>query len=674
MKLRLSISSDSIKEFLFTHVEKIVLAIVVMICMFFVWKGYNREKSDIAPEDMANAIKQAQNNIDNTAWDDVADERIQVLDFDKQANGVLKKIRLASYEIGAIRKLTRTPQVKRTDPELFPLVELEVDAGFAALPIKIPQNERSGDLDSFPDRLGRPQSQNENDDETKIRDLTAKERIKFEGEKPRGMGYAHARMDGTRNSVKIVGHPFVAIRGLVPIRKQVEEYKRCFRQADEYRPGRDSMPNYFYYVVQRREVAADESHGDWEKILTKKAAVFITRWAGQQPEIADQKYLYTGQGGIGSTHRKGEAGVPKNPYPGLVWPLPPFLLCNGQKFFLHSKVPMGSFDRIGRIGDRTEQEFTEEHVTEGPYDGSVRWQPRPNEMYGELDGGKSGTFHATRGLDQPLEVDHHLFRFFDFKVEIGKAYQYQVMLYVEDPNNTKELQNNPTRRALDMTVIARIHDEKKKEKKDAEKTDRKPRRIFYRKTKWSTASRSVHVGGGREVFVGTPTKIRQAQIEYKSPEAQVMAVVWDGKKGYEMTGKHKVGRGTVVDFDAKSVIAVDPAQAELVKYEKEYSFSTKHIVADIRGGVDLPGGKSSLMEPAEILFVDEHGNLSVRNEIDDHPLYSRYLFDNTDVPQGSRFLGGEVGDNILFDEDMGGRRPPRRPKSDRSRRVRGNRG
>ena len=669
MKLKVSLSGESIKSFLFEHVEKIVLTCVILLSAALVVKGYQRETTDVTPQSMVQLANQAKQNIEQTEWEDVAEERIQQFDFKKRAERVQQPISLALYEIGPLRQFLQKPEIKRLDPQLLAIVELEVKGGFAPMAIRMDQDEIDNQEEegerfrggNFPGRLG---GFDEDRNEPRERQLTSEERKRFEGgqqgRNSRGGGFSvggglgvGGGFAGGGSNTKAVGTAFVALRGLVPVRKQLAIYENCFDQSDLSNQGRD-LPNYIYYKLQRRMLRADGKPGDWEVIPTNRSTLFINEWAGVTSEIADSKFLVQNQqmgpkmGGalMGGTNSGRYGGQ----WIGLVWPLPPLLLHDITPFALHSKVPRQPVESRGlgvpggMRGDMADEpEINPEDVQEE--------EALTNRGLGQ---GRTSNFRAGRGglrsagpMDGGFGIggmrgagiralpEYYLFRFFDFQVEQGKKYQYQVKLYLDDPNNPANRDVAPSNRILAADVIDRIQ-----KLRDADTKEGKRRGTFHRETEWSEASSWAHVPDGHNIFLGVPSKVATISVgdfefSRKRPEMEVMAVVWDSEKAWEVTATCKVKRGTIINFLGENIKAVDPAGSRVIPL-KEHNISTNAIVADLRGGKELPGKKSELLEPGELLLFDAYGNFSVRNELDDYPLYAKYELEDQ---ESDRSLG-----------------------------------
>ena len=107
-----------------------------------------------------------------------------------------------------------------------------------------------------------------------------------------------------------------------------------------------------------------------------------------------------------------------------------------------------------------------------------------------------------------------------------------------------------------------------------------------------------------------------------------MVVVQDDKKAVDVPAKWDLFKGSAINFSLPEVDVIHPALGEKRKLEK-YSFQTNAVVADMRGGEEIPlvtGVHSNPMKaPGEILFVDSAGNMHVRDEVDDIEYFHRFI-------------------------------------------------
>ncbi len=117
----------------------------------------------------------------------------------------------------------------------------------------------------------------------------------------------------------------IAVKAVVPYRKQADEYKRVLGEAIGFDPMRD-QPRIVFFQAQRADVTGnpdqEPQESDWQLVMTPKTAETQAReqrWHGIMPEIADLNYVD----------------------PNATMPGPPFMLRHMEEALLHSEVPRG---------------------------------------------------------------------------------------------------------------------------------------------------------------------------------------------------------------------------------------------------------------------------------------------------------------------------------------------
>lgn len=146
------------------------------------------------------------------------------------------------------------------------------------------------------------------------------------------------------------------------------------------------------------------------------------------------------------------------------------------------------------------------------------------------------------------------------------------------------------------------------------------------------------VGGQTKLFPGT------------EPEAEVAASVWSEKLGTAVTSKQSVYRGDALNFYAPSFvlhpvtwrvyIANNDSRGAEGPAKYLVPVETGSVVVDAMGGdeLDLPSKEKMRHHMAsEMLVMDDKGNVSVRNDLDDRTTYRNLLF----LPDESQKIGGE---------------------------------
>ena len=218
-------------------------------------------------------------------------------------------------------------------------------------------------------------------------------------------------------------------------------------------------------------------------------------------------------------------------------------------------------------------------------------------------------------------VKYKLIRFNDFTVEKGRQYRYRVKVFVEDPNYPSEAYSAPSLAGLDLAVQTRVRD---LEAKDAKSGKAKS---TYLASEYSPASDVVAQPPSEWFYAGKVTPGNDKFYSHFGTGTS-LTVVQDDKKNVDVPGKYEVYRGSTLNFTLPELDVIHPALGEKRKIEK-YSFLTNAVVADMRGGEELPQVDQSqphhLKAPGEVLIVDAAGNMHVRDEADDVEYFHRFL-------------------------------------------------
>ena len=244
--------------------------------------------------------------------------------------------------------------------------------------------------------------------------------------------------------------------------------------------------------------------------------------------------------------------------------------------------------------------------------------------------GMGGEWLPGRRVPATTEVTQYkLIRFFDMDVQPGKSYRYRVRVFLEDPNNPNMDPTNgyvnvaPRRRSLSVKVIERLN---KQQADDATKN------VYYVVSDWSEATAPVSLPSTSRAYAGEVEPARMAAgadgslVQQSEPTRYVVPVVWHDGLAIDVATEAKTVRGSVLNFNKKQFDVLDPVSL-VIKLLKSYDFQSQFLVADVRGGEDLPGDRKELVTAAgEYAMLDGQGNFVVLNELDDSKEYARYSF------------------------------------------------
>lgn len=464
------------------------------------------------------------------------------------------------------------------------------------------------------------------------------------------------------------GERWVCITGLVPGKKQFEEYKKALGSD----PQMLESPQYLWFEVQRAEFKPGKAVADtdWQDVDVKKALKGIQEWATQYPEVADTK--------DGSLH------------PMLAMPLPPLVTRNWGAEVVHEPEiekldPTAQMDQYLMIREQLEEakKRAEEGKTEGaegsgseptaqpvdpaappaddweflggggggyggggegrgpspygpsmggghgggspygpsmgggrsPYGPSMGGGRSPygpsmggGSPYGPMGGGREGGMMTGMSMTPP---DHFLLRFFDFSVESGKSYVYRVRLRVRNPNwgMLPAQLESPS-----------LRDEP------------------YILGEWSGVTDAARVPGDTALVAGEP-KINRSTLE---PSAKVVVAKFNADKGVMATVEESVTRGQIANFFQKEISYIDPVLQKVEEFN-DLSLNTDLTVVDILGGATV-GKNSAKIAPGRMLLMDSDGNFEIREELTDRTAFNSAIAEQKRVKEAKETgVAGAIG-------------------------------
>jgi hypothetical protein len=226
---------------------------------------------------------------------------------------------------------------------------------------------------------------------------------------------------------KIRGEEWVCVTALVPNQQQIDEYRSAFQNAAD--PKTNSIPKYGIYEIRRAVVdpnAPADAPINWEQDATllnlaEHVNVPMATWDGTSRELAEIKYAQ---------------------WPYLTQPLPPVADSTtlGEWCAHVPEVPMF------QPGAAAAPQAAAPAVPQGGV------FPNPNNPNNPAAPVVEAAEPAAGAEGPP---PYYLLRFFDFNIEPGKAYRYQIRLVFKNPNEglnlafleKPELAVGPTREA-----------------------------------------------------------------------------------------------------------------------------------------------------------------------------------------------------------------------------------
>ena len=565
-------SSGGAKQWLILHFEKICLVAAGLIFGFLIYTAVGKLSLNPRQDatELANKAQQMETMIEQSDWDGSTD---RIPDFAAQVRDASRPIEKDKYSFKSIVGFESEKLRKRTWPKFLPAENLWVEGGSGIFWIAGQQEEAKDD----PLNKDAP---NAGGNAVKL------SRGDYEGQlAPKG---AMAEMKH-----------WAAVTALIPSKKQNMLYERTFQEAEDYRPGED-VPNYLLARIRRMQLTADDPEGknlDWDnpdfqwewtpQSAKNKTSVAETalgrlnpkkhdRWATGARELVDARYIH----------------------PRLTTPLGPLGYIGWQQWATHPEIPLakkksadntddlkqkirgGGGNRIlnGRIGrgngnaaknavgpDRAEQfaDFFNPPEKDSDQDSTNKAD----------DNGKEN-----RTLDSVAD-ENQLLRLFDFNVEPGKTYIYQVQLLLKNPNH-----NKPSRILRDPA-------------------HRKSLFVPDQKLPWSKQSAPVYIPPLTEVFaaaVADPVK-KEATVIIKTPS---------GSEGSLLIGELTLPQGGVVvdgSLPKERSYKMDGLTQQLLRGDDP--LDAELLLVDIRSQVPLAGETGV----SDLLFLDASGEFLLKN-------------------------------------------------------------
>jgi len=440
---KLKFTPEAIFGFVASHGEKILVAIVVLCSLPLAWGGINalRSKTRSSKEDPAQIMRLVENanNLLNrplpTDQQTELNKSIGSASIEPSASLELwnpTEISRLSVDAGLNRPLLGDIQ-RRQVPVIFPVEQLVANAGVVAIA------NRDGLL------MG--------EDSSFAGGFSGMEMM----EDPMGM-------QPTVMSPPAKKMPYVLLTGLIPFRKQLDDYIALYARASYQSPERD-LPIWHDYAVERLEVRPDGG-GEWEIIdITRLYEDWKDNWAGTATDLIPQQFLLPSTQNLfdpaevpigywgplpalaakptlnGVDMSGGDSGM-GGPDSGSSWGLQSIhpwakdemkkLLEEQKKLALEQQEGIGLGAGMGEGSEfgggmtgTTTGTFSPFQDTEmGMDEGTMSEQYDDGMMMG----------YGPDGEGMMLDQDYCLFRFIDTSVEPGGLYRYRVTLRAWNPN------------------------------------------------------------------------------------------------------------------------------------------------------------------------------------------------------------------------------------------------
>lgn len=424
----------ALPDLLIRHGEKVVVAVVGLVALWLVWGGVHALRSLAVkdaqtPEAVNRAAVQARGHIDRDAKPpaDLLPPR------EPLARGIDPwRTPLVPWWTGpaapslAIAKPPVLPVLdsplfnelaKRSQPNVLPIEDLQAVAGLAILPVAAPP-EGQGPAGPRPPVAEPAKSAKP----AKPAGQTRPGRDPLGGVLERMPGEGLQPMGGpATEGGRIV--PYVVVTGLIPVKKQQEEYRRRFESTSRpanHDPRRD-MPLWCDFEIERAATGPDGKE-KWTRIdLAAVAKKRATDWGGAAAAV-DVDPDFQLAAGEDARNKSPASSTPI----GFCSALPRRLDGTWELADLHPWVVDRLVAKLAEVGRASEPAMREPAEggpgPEGP--GFDELEQRPPDR--------------VQPVEQRRELpEYRLFRFIDMDVSPGATYRYRVRLKVWNPNYDK---------------------------------------------------------------------------------------------------------------------------------------------------------------------------------------------------------------------------------------------
>jgi hypothetical protein len=329
---KMRLDADKIKSFFGLHIEKMVLAVILVLLVVFIYLGYSLEDLEQTPTELEQLTTTAVNKMNENTWDTIKEENRPATGRAELAKASDLATSDAAYATDKpLKPVGRNLGEKRKDPTLFPPAQLEVTVVSAPVAFRM----KPDDVDLLKDAKAAELKKKE----VKAPPKKPKRRGGYgsemgggsssygsemsSSEPPSGMSGSSMygmsmpggesgmmgavggtlatgkRIPGFRPGMGAVAKPcnIAAVKAVIELQKQWDEYERVFSTAVGYNPARD-VPRFVMFLAQRADVTDDPNReltdADWKNVANNdsvRAELMRNPWYGFSQEIVDPRYL-----------------------------------------------------------------------------------------------------------------------------------------------------------------------------------------------------------------------------------------------------------------------------------------------------------------------------------------------------------------------------------------------
>jgi hypothetical protein len=644
----------AIGSFLLAHGEKIAVGIVSLVGLLLAWGGIDAVRvrsvsSDRRPEVIVREATQAEDNIGR--------EKAVPADMVVAAASLTAELepwRSARPQEPPTLALLDRPLFdaasKRTQPDILPVEDLRVTAGVAVLR----QQPVAGADIGFPG----------GDPTMAMVPGAAPPGFPGAGEQPgaaaprRGRNRrdqaqqptSEAMMAGSPNAgmmampmpverVRVV--PYTIVTGLIPAKKQLDEYLRRFASASFQDPRRDT-PLWSDFEIDRTVVEAD-GQDNWEPLdLQQVVAKQMAEWPGLAQDVVPPLFM------LGPDEERRIVRSTPLPFCG---PLPQRTDTAWGDEVQHPWVKRKVQELLDKQAAAVKAAATAAQE-QGPVDvfqgqgggfgmpdygsgamagsGMMPGSGMPGMMSGPgmmMDSAAmgSGMGGGVSPNAMAMRPEYRLFRFVDTTVEPGKRYRYRVRLKAWNPNWSP----NPEQMRPHVADFA-VTKEQKLASPD------------------SAASSAVRVPETTSLMLATLPDAERKRLRMKPGMFEILVMAITEKTGNFTLRSVLTDVGGLANVDSKSNKPGD-------QRSRGEDVLTDMLLVDIVGDqgdpneTAAPGARrpKSPAEPLEMLFVREDGSFELVSAADSQPMFIKYRQTLPDAEDSRRAAPVQPGGEMM---------------------------
>ena len=629
-KLKFSFGEGGFQGWMIRHVEKLVLGIVLVLVVFFIYKGATLEGFDKTPQHLTDEMATANTWMRKDHWPAIQkDFPPQEKTADIRVAEGQPDVNPAGYPLYPPVPKEPIKRTLRGDPVLVGPEQLEVDAFYGPMLSLKPglTDPYAGDTPAeereevIPERAGQP-----------IEIKSTGRRLDLSRQAKKDLAPFAPKVNG---KAVVKGEAIAAVRCVIDIEKQMEAFRDALPEVAGI-DSRKDVPNYIYFYVEYEEFkAGTQPTGNWTAQLNKGSFQAAEgEYGGEHSEVVDSNFIHTV----------------------LTRKIPPLLLADPIEFAKHSQTPLRKSLLL------MQQQENGNNAVDQPADFPIPEGDPLNPIDDPLDNrpGDEKDPEADKPKTAENPYKYVLVRFFHVGLKPGMSYRYRVRVLLEDPNNPKETDARPDLRYLDNEARIRVAKARDEEKQPNSKPQ------YFRITDWSNPSEIVSIptfGGifGGSVTPGRTVPVNGVPVKKEADSGKLLVVEWDARRATRIPGEMRVKVGSTLDR-ILDVNVLNPVTVQL-RSILGHKFATGGVVVDMRGGTPIAKG-SPINTPGEIAVFTPSGKMFTGNELDDLDSYRDELFlDETslgassgpvnEVPIDGEGPFFEEGEGELFEREFG---------------------